>query len=224
MAETYFVRDLLLPELDTEIGKTRRLFEALPDGKSDFKPYEKSLTLGRLTGHTTDLCRFIAFTLTMSELDMAVAWQPYTMALQGQMLERFEKNASDALAAFRQSSDETFRQPWTIKRGPNILFSSDRFTYYRNQGINQIVHHRAQLGTYLRASVCQSLVCKAPLRTESNCRRCTTGSICRRRVWNRQARNETWTDVEKIRAVLKLPWPPRLLAVAPISRQLKSRA
>jgi uncharacterized damage-inducible protein DinB len=151
VAETYFVRNLLLPELDAEIGKTRRLFEALPDGKSDFKPHEKSMTLGRLAGHTTDLFRLIAFTLTMSELDMAVAWQPYTMALKREMLERFEKNASDALAAFRQSSDETFRQPWTIKRGPNILFSADRFTYYRNQGINQIVHHRAQLGTYLRA-------------------------------------------------------------------------
>ena len=67
------------------------------------------------------------------------------------MLERFENNAGDALAAFRQSSDKTFHQAWTIRRGPNILFSADRFTYYRNQGINQIVHHRAQLGTYLRA-------------------------------------------------------------------------
>ena len=151
MAETYFVRDLLLPELDTEIGKTRRLFEALPNGKSDFKPYEKSMTLGRLAGHTTELFRLIAFTLTMSELDMAVDWQPYTMALKEEMLEHFEINASDALAAFRRGSDETFHQPWTIKRGPNILFSADRFTYYRNQGINQIVHHRAQLGTYLRA-------------------------------------------------------------------------
>lgn len=122
MAETYFVRDLLLPELDTEIGKTRRLFEALSDGESDFKPYEKSMTLGRLAGHTTDLLRLLAFTLTMSELDMAVAWQPYTMAPKSEMLERFEKNASDALAAFRQSSDETFHQPWRIKRGPNVLF------------------------------------------------------------------------------------------------------
>ena len=151
MAETYFIRDLLTPELDTEISKTRRLFDALPDGKSDFKPHEKSMTLGRLAGHTTDLFRLIAFTLTMSELDMARAWKPYTMVLKGEMLERFEANASDALAAFRHSSDDAFHQPWTIKRGPNILFSADRFTYYRNQGINQIVHHRAQLGTYLRA-------------------------------------------------------------------------
>ncbi len=151
MAETYFVRDLLLPELTTEIGKTRRLFEALPDNKSEFRPYEKSMTLGRLAGHTTDLFRLMVFTLTMSEFDMAVAWQPYTMVVKAEMLERFEDNASDALTAFKQTSDEAFHEPWTIKRGPNILFSADRFTYFRNQGVNQIVHHRAQLGTYIRA-------------------------------------------------------------------------
>ena len=151
MTQTYFVRDLLIPELSTEIGKTRRLFEALPDGRSEFSPYEKSMTLGRLAGHTTDLFRLMVFTLTMSEFDMAVAWQPYTMIVKGEMLERFEDNASDALAALKQTSDEAFHQPWTIKRGPNILFSADRFTYLRNQGINQIVHHRAQLGMYIRA-------------------------------------------------------------------------
>ena len=82
---------------------------------------------------------------------MAVAWQPYIMVVKAEMLERFEDNASDALAAFKQTSDEAFHEPWAIKRGPNILFSADRFTYFRNQGINQIVHHRAQLGTYIRA-------------------------------------------------------------------------
>jgi uncharacterized damage-inducible protein DinB len=149
--ETYFIRDLLLPEIETEIGKTRRLFQALPDGESDFKPYEKSMTLGRLAGHTTDLFRLMALTLTNSELDMSAAWQPYTMTNKAELLARFEENVSSALAAFKQISDEGFHQPWTIRRGPNVLFSGDRFTYYRNQGVNQIVHHRAQLGTYLRA-------------------------------------------------------------------------
>ena len=151
MTETYFIRDLLLPELDTEIGKTRRLFEALPDDKSDFKPHEKSMTLGRLAGHTTDLFRLMALTLTSSELDMAIAWQPYTMAGKAELLAHFERNASDARVAFEQITDQAFHQSWIIKRGPNVLFSGERFTYYRNQGINQIVHHRAQLGTYIRA-------------------------------------------------------------------------
>ena len=151
MTETYVVRDLLLPEIELEIGKTRRLFEALPEGKADFKPYDKSMTLGRLAGHITDLFRLMALTLTTSELDMAVSWQPYTMVSKGELLTRFEEGANSALAAFRQSSDEAFHQPWMITRGPNVLFSGDRFTYFRNQGVNQIIHHRAQLGTYVRA-------------------------------------------------------------------------
>ena len=151
MIETYFVRDLLLHEVQTEIGKTRRLFEALPDGANDFKPYEKSMPLGRLAGHTTDLFRLMALTLTLSEIDMAVAWQPYTMVSKGELLVRFEQNAASAFAAFEQTSDAAFHQSWTIRRGSNLLFSGDRFAYFRNQGINQIVHHRAQLGTYIRA-------------------------------------------------------------------------
>ena len=151
MMETYFVRDLLLHEVESEIGKTRRLFDALPDGEIDFKPYEKSMPLGRLAGHTTDLFRLMALTLTLSEIDMAVTWQPYTMVGKREFLERFEQNAASALAAFEQTTDAAFRLPWTIRRGSNVLFSGDRFTYFRNQGINQIVHHRAQLGTYIRA-------------------------------------------------------------------------
>ncbi len=151
MMETYFIRDLLLHEVETEIGKTRRLFEALPEGAIDFKPHEKSMTLGRLAGHTTDLFRLMALTLTLSEIDMAVAWQPYTMVSKGELLLRFGQNAASALAAFEQTSDAAFHHPWTIRRGSNVLFSGDRFTYFRNQGINQIVHHRAQLGTYIRA-------------------------------------------------------------------------
>ena len=151
MTGTYFIRDLLLPEIDTEIGKTRRLFEALPDGASDFKPYEKSMTLGRLAGHITDLFRLMALTLTTSEIDMAVAWQPYTMVSKGELLPRLEQNAASALVALKQTSDAAFHESWTIKRGSNVLFSGDRFSYFRNQGVNQIVHHRAQLGTYIRA-------------------------------------------------------------------------
>ncbi len=151
MTEMFFIRDLILPELETEISKTRRLFEALPDGEPDFKPYEKSMTLGRLAGHTTDLFRLMTLTLTSSELDMAAGWHPYTMDSKTELLARFEENTGGALAAFKQSSDDAFHHPWTIKRGPDILFSGERFFYFRNQGINQIIHHRAQLGTYLRA-------------------------------------------------------------------------
>ncbi len=151
MSETTLLRDLLLPELETEIGKTRRLFEALPDGEVDFQPYGKSMPLGRLAGHTTDLFRMIALILTSSDFDMAIAWKPYTMESKAQLLAQYEENAEKALRALKQTSDETFHQQWRILRGPLTLFSGERYTAYRSNGINQIIHHRAQLGTYIRA-------------------------------------------------------------------------
>ena len=112
--------------MQIEISKTRRLFEALPNGYSDFKPYENSMTLGRLVGHITDLFQIIALT---AELDMAVSWQPYTMCSKAELIVRFEENATRAFAAFKQISDEALHQSWTIKRGPNELFSGERHVW-----------------------------------------------------------------------------------------------
>ena len=151
MPKPFLIRDLLLPELETEIGKTRLLFEALPDGEVDFKPYAKSMSLGRLAGHTTDLFRIVAHALTSSDFDMAAAWKPYTMENKTTLLAQFGRNADDAIRALRQTSDETFHQQWKILSGTRTLFSGERYTAYRSNGMNQIIHHRAQLGTYIRA-------------------------------------------------------------------------
>ena len=150
MTETTFLRHLLLPEFETEMGKTRRLFEALPDREVDFKPYEKSMPLGRLAGHTADIFRIIVLVLTSPDFDWA-AWKPYTMESKAQLLAQFEENADKALTALKQTSDETFHQHWKIMRDPVTLFSGERYTAYRANGMNQIIHHRAQLGTYIRA-------------------------------------------------------------------------
>jgi hypothetical protein len=166
--ETYFIRDLLHPEIETEIRKTRRLFEALPDDRSDFKPYEKSMTLGRLAGHTTDLFRLITLTLTGSEFDMAVAWQPYTMAGHAELLARFEENASAALAAFRETSDEAFHQPWTIKRGPNVLFSGIALPIFAIKGSTRLFITVPNSARTFALLDCHCLACMALLQTESS--------------------------------------------------------
>ena len=67
------------------------------------------------------------------------------------MLERFDINASTCSSGLQAKLGRDLPPALDYQTGPNILFSADRFTYYRNQGINQIVHHGAQLGTYLRA-------------------------------------------------------------------------
>jgi hypothetical protein len=46
----------LIVEFDHEAAKTRKMLDAIPaDADFTFKPHLKSMTLGRLAGHLTDL-------------------------------------------------------------------------------------------------------------------------------------------------------------------------
>ena len=140
----------LLPELEIEAAKTRRLFEALPEGHAHFKPHVRSMALGRLAGHTSDLYRIIALSLTSADLDWDT-WKAYTMTTKTPLLEKLDENVLCALNALRTVSDDTLTQRWRIYRGARDLFDGERYTAYRFNGMNQIIHHRAQLGTYIRA-------------------------------------------------------------------------
>ena len=56
----------LLPEFDHEMGVTRRLLERVPDGQLSWAPHEKSMTLGRLAQHLSELPRWCSATITQS--------------------------------------------------------------------------------------------------------------------------------------------------------------
>ena len=145
------IRELLIPEFEAEASQTRRLFEALPDGDTSFKPHERSMSLGRLAGHITDIYRYISFMLANRDFDLAADRPVYTMEDKASLFAQFEDNVRSARSTLQQTDDAAFRQHCIIRRGTVTLFEADRYTYYRLQGINQIVHHRAQLGTYVRA-------------------------------------------------------------------------
>jgi uncharacterized damage-inducible protein DinB len=150
MPGTMTLRDGLLPELAIEIGKTRRLFEALPNREIDFKPHEKSMTLGRLASHIADLYRIIELSLTSPDLDWAM-WNAFTMENKVHLLAQFEVNAGIALTTLEHAQEEDFSRNWRIFRGADTLFDGKRYAAYRSNGMNQIIHHRAQLGSYIRA-------------------------------------------------------------------------
>ena len=140
----------LLPELRTESEKTRRLFEALPEDQNAFRPHVKSMPLARLAGHIADFYRVIVLSLTSPDFDWA-NWSPYTMNTKAELLVTLAKKSRDALSALENASNEVFHQQWRICRGDRDLFCGVRYTAYRSNGMNQIIHHRAQLGTYIRA-------------------------------------------------------------------------
>ena len=144
---------LLLPELEAELAKTRKMLEYVPDGQNDFKSADKSMPLSRLAGHTAELAGFIAVILTTTDIDMGTPSDPrkiLRMETQGRLLADYNEMAAAALEALRNSTDEDLEQTWKASKKGTPAFSLPRYSAYRNMALNHMIHHRAQLGVYLR--------------------------------------------------------------------------
>jgi uncharacterized damage-inducible protein DinB len=150
MTETTTLRTLLLPELNNELAKTRKMLSVLPDGHNDFKPHEKSMTLSRLAGHLAEMPEYFVTVLTSPDLDLAKAsFTPFRMETVQQTIAHFDEVADKALTTIKHFSDQAFEQHWDLTWSGHPIFSGTRYNAYR-EAVNHMAHHRAQLGVYLR--------------------------------------------------------------------------
>src|SRR5205085_4381268 len=90
------ISQALLPEFDQEMANTRKLLERVPDGKNDYKPHEKSMTLGRLAGHVAELPGWAKTTLETQLLELQPGMQAFTANSRQQLLDAFDKNVAEA--------------------------------------------------------------------------------------------------------------------------------
>jgi uncharacterized damage-inducible protein DinB len=141
---------MLLPEFDQEIKNTRRLLECIPDGKFDYKPHDKSMTLGRLAGHVAEIPSYGTATIRLDKLEMKGGEQQFTPTTKKEVLEAFDKYAAEARAAIAGASDEDLAKIWSFHYAGKEVFSMPRVAVLRGMMMNHLIHHRAQLGVYLR--------------------------------------------------------------------------
>jgi uncharacterized damage-inducible protein DinB len=144
------IREMLLPEFDEEMRNTRKLLERVPEQKLDYKPHEKSMTLGRLASHVAELPGWAKHTMELEGLDLAAGQQAYLASSREDLLARFDKNVAEARELLVRVTDEQLEKTWTLKFGGNTIFSMPRYMVLRTSAINHLIHHRAQLGVYLR--------------------------------------------------------------------------
>jgi uncharacterized damage-inducible protein DinB len=143
----------LLPELEQQLANTRKVLAAVPDGNNDFKPHEKSMLLNRLAGHTAELAGFAYFILTTPGINMGTPEDPrkiIRMTTKDELLAEFESLAARTLEALKTTTDAAFDETFTLSRQGNAVFSATRYNAYRNIFLDHMIHHRAQLGVYLR--------------------------------------------------------------------------
>jgi uncharacterized damage-inducible protein DinB len=145
------ISELLLPELDEEIKKTRTTLERVPADKKDFAPHSKSMPLGKLAPHVAQLAGFGLTILTTPELDFSKTSIP-RLAFESteQLVQAFDEGAAKVRAALQATPDETWKENWKLAFQGKCIFEGQRFMAYRQMFLNHLVHHRAQLGVYLR--------------------------------------------------------------------------
>jgi uncharacterized damage-inducible protein DinB len=145
--------ELLLQDFDMEMAMTRRILERVPEDKSDFKCHEKSMPLGKLAMHVATLPVFGKVILTTPFMDMADAktsWPDMTFRSRDLAVATFDSAVNEARAALVGSSDADLAETWKFSFGDQVISNSPRSLAFRHMFSNHLIHHRAQLGVYLR--------------------------------------------------------------------------
>jgi DinB family len=145
------INELLLNEFDEEAKKTRAMLERVPM-KADFTPHAKSMPLGKLAPHVAELPGFGHTILTTPELDFSAGPPRPRPAFESpeQLVKAFEDGAAKLRTALQQTPGTAWNEPWKLSLQGKPIFSGTRFLAYRQMFLNHLVHHRAQLGVYLR--------------------------------------------------------------------------
>lgn len=139
-----------LNELEKESIGTKKMLARVPAEKMDWKPHEKSMKLKDLATHIADLPSWITYGLTTDELDFATSpYNPQNCENATELVAFYEKNAKEAKDHLLKSSDSILSETWTLRNGDIIYSQLSKLETIRH-AYCQIVHHRAQLGVYLR--------------------------------------------------------------------------
>jgi uncharacterized damage-inducible protein DinB len=147
------IGESMLPEFDQEMANTRKTLERVPDDKFDWKPHEKSFAMGALAQHLGNLPSWASVTIDMDKFDMApsgeIVRDPPLHSI-AEILDVFDRNVAKARAAIAGADDEHLFKSWTLLSGGHEILSLPRVACLRSFVMNHIIHHRAQLGVYLR--------------------------------------------------------------------------
>jgi len=137
-------------QLEKEAIATKKMLAAVPNDKFDWKPHPKSMTIRQLSTHIAELPTWIGMALNTSELDFATMdYKPTEINDTATLVHAFEKNLEDGLEQLTTGKENTLDETWTLRNGEQV-YSIEPKTDVIQMSMSQIIHHRAQLGVFLR--------------------------------------------------------------------------
>jgi len=142
--------NFFLKQLNEEALTTRNMLSRIPDDQYDYKPHEKSMVLRNLATHIAELPTWITMALTTEELDFENnAWEQKNVNDTAALMEVFEASLIDGRSQLIAGNENRLDEKWTLRSGETIYSVSTKGEVIR-MALSQIIHHRAQLGVYLR--------------------------------------------------------------------------
>jgi uncharacterized damage-inducible protein DinB len=140
-----------LSEFDHEMAGVRKTLERIPEEKFDWAPHPRSAKLGRLAQHLAEVPGWTKETLEKDGLNMG-GYQPAPPPkTKAEVLALFDKNVAAARAVLTAANDDAvWMQPWSLKDGEHVIFSMPKVAVLRSFVFSHAIHHRAQMGVYLR--------------------------------------------------------------------------
>jgi uncharacterized damage-inducible protein DinB len=145
------IAEILLADFDIEIPMTRRMIERVPDNLTDYKPHEKSMPLGKLAAHVATIPFLGNLILTTTGCDAATASFPdATFHSPAKLLTDFDTFTAATRSSLAASSNEALAQPWPFRFRDFLFSNKPRCTTFSHVFLGHLIHHRAQLGVYLR--------------------------------------------------------------------------
>ena len=141
---------VFLKELDQESQTTRKFLALVPEDKFKWQPHVKSMTMISLATHIAEMASFISMALTTEGIDFATTpYEPHPIKNNAELMQYFETTLADARSHLEQATEDDLLPDWTMRNGEVIYNTTSKAEVIR-MALSQIIHHRAQLGVYLR--------------------------------------------------------------------------
>jgi uncharacterized damage-inducible protein DinB len=140
-------------QVEREAAINRRVLERAPEGKGEWKPHEKSMTLGYLSFLVASMPSWVEMAIRRDELDLnppgGSQFKARSDMSRRELVATHDDAVTKALAALRETNDDHLMTIWkllvatkVVQESPRHIVIADTFTH--------LAHHRGQLTVYMR--------------------------------------------------------------------------
>ena len=139
-----------LNQLEQESATTLKMLSVVPEEKFGWQPHPKSMTLGRLATHVAELPGWITIALDTEGLNLANnPFEAPEIHTKKELMDFFEQKLNQGRTSLQNATDEDLTPIWILSYGDKVVSNRPKEDVIV-MAISQIIHHRAQLGVFLR--------------------------------------------------------------------------